>query len=206
MMLVAMAACTSAYGTALSPDDAGPDATDGGGDATEPGDSASFSDSAEAAVIPPDTGVTNLLENGDFELGCAAWSVTPNASLTPFSTGAHGGTTACRLCLPEDGGTAVLAQEVVLDADLDAQHLGATGFVRSDDSETLELVFILRVFGGDGGILTVAQNPYGAADDWAEVAGTIGVPAGASKVTVSFGVAGAARCLDVDDVSLSAQP
>ncbi len=87
-------ACSSFSGDS---DTTSPDAGEAGTlDATEAADRPDpVTDASTADVIPP-LDAANLLENGDFELGCGAWTGT-YASLTEDPV-AHSGARSCRVC------------------------------------------------------------------------------------------------------------
>ncbi len=97
LALSAMAACSTAYSATDEPSvEAGTDA--GLGDGAAPGDSGGAGLDAGADAV-------DLLANGDFELGCAAWG-GDNAVLTPNTDPAlvHGGTGSCLVCTTGDAG------------------------------------------------------------------------------------------------------
>jgi hypothetical protein len=106
-ILVAGAACSSYGGADATPTDAG------GADATPTGDAAPENDNPtpDAAEAEAEAGGANILENGDFETGCAMWKVS-SGTATPDPR-ARSGTGACLVCFdPDAGGSANLYQIV----------------------------------------------------------------------------------------------
>jgi hypothetical protein len=103
MALVAPTAACADLSSLSSAND-GADASDGAAEASGAADATALGDAdagltAVDAALPDanDAGGLNLLQNGDFELGCAGWE----ASFGSFteSPQAYAGTTACRFCM-----------------------------------------------------------------------------------------------------------
>lgn len=153
-----------------------------------------------------DAGGSNLLLNGDFEMGCAGWS-TDYATLTVVAS-ARTGKTACMLCSDHagyqitqkiegsalQGGKKYLAEAWARRAPADG---GATGIGHVE-------VTPIDVDGNSMG--SIPGGDVSMTDEWQRLTAIITYDPAAKSVDVQIGSKDPGTCIVVDDASFHAIP
>jgi hypothetical protein len=197
LVVVALAACSSYSSTTSAPSDAG-------ADVAAPPPPPSPEDAGDDAA---DAGETNLLINGGFEEGCAAWGTNSPLGTAQADTTARSGTGSCRLCYAggadaSAGANANLAQTVAFALHAPAHPFG-TLWVRAPPSGPTPVNVYARVTVGqdDGGLLdclSAGHVPLG--DTWQRIDPTCTDALDGTSLTLD--VVADDGCVLVDDATL----
>lgn len=168
----------------------------------------STDDAASQSDVRVDAGGSNLLLNGDFEMGCAGWT-TDYAALSLTST-AHSGKAACMLCGERsdrgyqiwqvvDGSTLVVGKKYLAEAWVRRATAdgGATG--------ASNVAVLPRDLDGNSlGLVTGGDVPM--TDEWQHLTAIITHEPKTKAAEVQIGSGAPNTCIIVDDASFNALP
>jgi hypothetical protein len=197
-VLVAGAACSSYSGTGSVP-------VDGGADATPASDAAPENDSSTPdADAASEAGAPNLLENGDFESGCARWTASQGSATA--DTTARSGAGSCRLCFapdPDSGAMAANLYQIVPHTLTSGTRYGATAWVRNAPGTSGASSAYSRIIEHDntGTAYPSSGTPFTPNDTWQRTDALLDLPADGSAI--EFAITASGGCILVDDASLS---
>ncbi|HEY8077710.1 MAG TPA: hypothetical protein VIF62_26470 [Labilithrix sp.] len=196
-------ACSSGYSSTTG--------TDAGSEPPPPPAEGGTSDApTDTDGAPSDAGgddagaATNLLTNGDFELGCAGW---PGYLATATDSAiAHGGTRACQMCL-DQGSPFGLVYQVVKFSPGD-KLAGEAWFHADADASAASVEVHFNVFDADGGFVSESPpNVFTATATWTRASTLFMVPAAAAQISFTANVSGGAGlCAIVDDAVANRDP
>lgn len=187
----------------------------------EAADAASGDASAEAAAVDGGTGTDaspapegggdagvppNLLQNGDFELGCAGWDSVSGAIVTE-DTESRSGLRSCRVCTASPFGVG-LAQRFVAPVSPGERFAGEIWLRDAPDAAAVDGVSVtLEISDVNGAFVTRSSaNPLPPSSAWARTTTLLTVPDGGAKLTFDIELEGASRCALIDDARMTRLP
>lgn len=173
---------------------------------------------AEGGSTDADSGPTNLLENGGFELGCSGrWSTKDAFVQLSSSNIVHGGAHSCQVCsnaFTVSGGPTLFFTDYLQATDerplVPEQEIAGSVWVKNVNDTRFDGVRVsVAALDADGGLVAEAQSPSTVpGSDWSRVAVTKSFAAGTGRLQMSIRLqrtTDKTGCILLDDAELVAK-